>query len=233
MAATLPDWPCILMNAESDDWRLVGATEGDRGVDGVPQFSRIDGGGRWTLTVANIALLGADAIRAWDSVTGIMDEVVQPVAVPYLIPATQPFPADYDPSVTYSDGSLHSDGSPIAGRLIKCALDASAALRATTVDIRVTAAGEFRGGERFSIEHGVWSHRLYKIVRVKQLATDLVRAEIRPPLRQAVAAGVDLEFDRPKCAMVAADPSGLGGPLTARRFGVRTVAFVEAGKPPR
>ena len=233
MAADLPEWPCILMNAESDDWRLVGATEGDRGVDGVPQFTRIDGGGRWTLTVANIALISADAIRTWDAVTGLMDESVRPVAVPYLIPATQPFYTDDDPSVTYSDGATHSDETLIEGATIECQLEAPAALRATTVDIRTRAAAPFRGGERFSIKHDVWSHRLYKIIAFEQISNNVVRAEIRPPLREATPAGAELDFERPKCAMVVADPAGLGGPLTARRFGARTLSFIEAGRPPQ
>ncbi|MBB3972785.1 hypothetical protein [Hansschlegelia beijingensis] len=232
--AILKNWPCLIMGSESDDWRLVGVTEGDRTVAGFPLFRRLDGGGLWTLTLSDILISTPDEIRTWDAITGQMDEGVTPFAVPYLISATQPFvDSARSAPVPHSDGATHSDGSPFGTRLIDCAIEQGADLRATRVKIRRKRAARFRGGERFSVTHADWGPRLHKVIGVVDGQDSAVTTvDIRPPLRFPVSAGTDIEMDRPLCTMTISDPSGAGGPLQQRRFGTRTISFVEFGRLP-
>jgi hypothetical protein len=98
---------------------------------------------------------------------------------------------------------------------------ASAVLRATTVT--VADGSVFEGGERFSINHVTKGRRLYEIVGVS--GDDLT---IRPPLREAVASGVYLDFLQPGVVCRLANPDEFMGALAADRIAEVTAVWVEA-----
>src|SRR5262245_29232037 len=79
----------------------------------------------------------------------------------------------------------------------RTALEISAVMAAATIAI----GSALRGGEHFSIQHDTFSHRLYRIGKVTLDGLGNSVVTIRPPLREATAAGTRLELDYPKCIM--------------------------------
>jgi hypothetical protein len=213
-----------------------------------------------------------------------------------------------------SDGSGCSDGAGYVSDVIRAELKTAAALRATTLQLVLENAGALRGGEHFSIQHDIFSHRLYRIERVTkadphphrvievaisiaspgvftaaahglaadqavylrssgslplgltpdtlyyvlgpsvttntfQLATTpggtaittlgsqsgthrlvtggFPTVGIRPPLREATAAGARVEVDYPKCVMKLSKPDAMRLALEQRFFGRGTIEIEE------
>jgi hypothetical protein len=85
----------------------------------------------------------------------------------------------------------------------------SAALRTTTLQVAFVDAAPLLGGEPFSILHPVRGKRLYGIHSVGETVGGVTEITIRPPLREAIAAGTELDFDNPGCVMRLANPDWL------------------------
>jgi hypothetical protein len=133
--------------------------------------------------------------------------------------------------VTHSDGSTFSDGTRYVGRRIVASLAADAVLRATFVEIDMLAGADLRGGERFSIQHGEFSHRAYEIGMLVRNRSGTYTAQIRPPLREDTDAGTRLEFDTPKCVMQLATADAMALPLEFRKYGRVSVKLIESTPP--
>jgi hypothetical protein len=135
------------------------------------------------------------------------------------------------PGIPHSDGTLHSDGTGYAQSAIDAVTDPDTAypLRATTMRIEMRVGATLVGGESFSILHPGMGWRLYEIGTVDYL-DDGVTADITfmPPLREAIPASTQLEFDRPRCLMRLGGPNSMDLSVAPWTFNVASVDFVEA-----
>jgi hypothetical protein len=184
--------------------------------------------GLWTATYTGVPLNTAQRIKCWRALEGILQGRSLPLLVPLRDkPDRMPLPAaangrrsvflPHSSSASFSDGSLYQQDTIVAE------LAASAALAATTVSIRMITDVLPEPGQHFSI--GV---RLYRIARLVSSVDDTVTVRIVPPLREAVASGERADFSNPVCKMrLATDTELSAGTLSANRFAVRDVSFVE------
>jgi hypothetical protein len=124
-------------------------------------------------------------------------------------------------NVTFSDGALFADGTEFYQQPITVELTAPAALRAIEIAVEVSQAGEIMGGEYFSL-----GDRLHVIRQVLAVESTTQTWRVWPPLREAHAAGEQLNFARPVCRMTLTSPAS----LTLGRLWMAspTLSFIEA-----
>lgn len=193
-----------------------------------------DGGGLWELDYGAISLRTADHQRVWQALAAVSDGGVTPLVVPYCGSRTAPWPVVdgvivRSTELPFDDDTLFDDDTGWFEPAIVVELLAAAALRATTLTVRISAGSPFQGGEHFSILHDVADWRLYRIVGVEEISEGLdYTLTIRPPLREACDEGTALDFDQPRCLMQLADPRALDLTMEMRRFAQVSASFIEA-----
>jgi hypothetical protein len=213
-------WPYDTLTPRQERARLQGVgMTGGQSVGGTSQTIRMGGGGLWVIEQTFLATgSGVKLARALGSLldggaTDIVVRVSEQTYGPAGLVASEG---------AFSDGSEFSDGSGFATVPPGGITTASAALRATTLTV-TALAGAFQGGERFSIDHATKGRRLYEVVGVS--GEDLT---IRPPLREAVASGVYLDFLQPGVVCRLANADEFMGGLAPDRIAEVTAVWVEA-----
>lgn len=184
---------CQFQFKDVDIRRVGNSIDGGTSLSGVSDPIEADGGGYWKADWTNGNVRDATGGLAWRQVSDVLTGGIVAVNVLLCERLFQPtFAAKHLPQqpTPFSDGSeLVTSGAYTAS---------AALLRATSLKI---ASGPYAQplspGMLVSIQHPTWGWRAY---RIQDLASDGT-ATIRPPLREAVAAGTFLEFDWPRCQM--------------------------------
>ncbi len=227
------EWPEMLMRDKRLTWALSGqSASGGRTLSGAVPRVRLDGGGLWMATLADVQVSTPDQVRVYRALEARLDGGATPVVLSRRDVLFYPAPLDaFGSRVTsysdapHDDGGYFDDGTGFYTPTVS-ATAAAAALRATTLTVTITVGSALKGGEVFSIEHDTFSHRMYTVAKVD--GSDIT---IRPPLREAIVAGTRLEFDYPKCVMQLAGTSEMDLPLELRTYGQTTVKFIESFPP--
>lgn len=229
------EFPRRLMREESHDWNVVGNVAGSGQTTSGSVSVRTDGGGLWMASI-NVIRISNDRdgrnadTNLWRAVRQICNGGVTPIIVPRNDVLFRPWPVGLDASVgldvPHDDDSYFSDDADYHQTVIDIACGPGA-LRATTLDIAVTYAGELVGGEAFSIEHPTVGWRMYEIATVEMSDAESGVITFNPPLREAVSGGTKLEFDRPRCLMKLATPGAMDLNVTAQPYNQPSVKFIE------
>lgn len=189
-------------------------------VNGSGQVVSSDAG-IWKATFGSVVLNKRQHTLAWRSIDALLEGRLGTILVP-LCRGYQPVPTDtaglYD-AVPHSDDAFFDDDTGYVGRVIDVVTVGSMALRAVSGTVVVNYAGDIEPGQHFSV-----GERLY---RVRSFDADSGALTFRPPLREAVPSGTNLEFDDPVCRMKLATDDAMNLELSLRRFGTPTVNFVE------
>ncbi len=222
----LDTFPIALFRPTSMRWSRTQVTNtGGRGANGIVRAVRTDGGGLWRCEMT-VNLRRVASIKAARAILEGLDGGATAIYVPFYPKAEAPYPlaAPSEP-VTHSDGATFGDSSLYRGNAIEAVLGIGAALRATEITPDVTAMAPLNGGEMFSIEHPAKGHRIYTITRIPE---DGNTWRIRPPLREAAAAGTWLNFDSPKCAMRCVNAEEAMSAIIPPYFSDLTLEFEES-----
>ncbi len=194
-----------------NSWRpyLAGQTvTGGQSTSGQVQTAKTDGGGRWVFEAADADLFDRGQLTLWRKYEALLDGGATEIIVALCDRRQAPVPIiDGKPyfgsrNLPHSDGALFSDGTGYAQDPIYAETGGSAALRATTISLHMIQSGDVVGGEHFSIDHATAGRRLYRIAKV--LSDDgagNLSVQIRPPLREAITAGMEADFNNPGCVM--------------------------------
>lgn len=186
------------------DFRLAGtATSGGRSLSGIEDTIRTDGGGFVIADFAGGSMVDREANLAWRAFTAKADGGATSFEVLLIDRRHQPVRKQAPAPVSAIVGSGN--------------------LRDTVLTLSFAGQKKLRGGEWFSIDHPTWGPRAYQIVEVSPSGSNFT-VEFRPPLREAVANGVAVEFSYPRCKMRVASP--LSNASTGRA-GNAAVTFVE------
>lgn len=234
--ALLDVWPADIVPAKDIKWWVTGAAApGPRAIAGATRRGRTDGGGYWMCSLSGASLWGKDAIRLGRVLEALCQGGAQEIIIPSCECAFAPWPDPRLPgTVPHGDDAAFSDDTEYQSRLIDVRLAADAALRATALSIEVVCAGDFKGGEQFSIRHGFWDEggkdqRLYRVIR----AIDGTLT-ISPPLRAATATtdefgqATQLDFDAPGNVMRLTNPDEVMEAIRRGRFSELNAVFEEA-----
>lgn len=192
-------WPRSVLKPKRDPFNIAPRTlAGPSSVSGVTQVSASDAG-IWKATFADIIIKrGTASILAFRAIANLLEGRLHPILVPRCC-AYQPYGSDWkDPlkNVPHSDTSPFSDGGLYRSRTIDIRLSSNIPLRGTTANIAIVAADQLQPGQDFSV-----GERMYRIRTVQMTGSNTATITFRPPAREAVAAGAEMEFDRPVCRM--------------------------------
>ena len=214
-------WPWDLLTPSSENWRLQGVTiSGGFTVSGGTRMMRTDGGGLW-VGEQTFLLHDRERIKAARAIEASLDGGVGQIVAWSFEDPFAPLGLALG-SVPHSDGTPFGDGSEYASVPHGAVTTASATLRATSLSITMIS-GVIQGGERFSIVHPVKGWRRYTISRVEGGVIT-----IRPPLREAIGIGTELNFLRVGCVCRLANPDEFMGALGTDRIIDATARWVEA-----
>lgn len=221
-------FPPALLHEASHAWNIAGSVKNAGQTDSASVDVRSDGGGFWTVALNDIQLWDRTQPLLWRAVRQLANGGVTPLVVSRS-DQLQPWPngvISYG-AIGFSDTALFSDGTGFEQPVIDVATVGAAALRATSLQLVLLNSGALLGGEAFSIEHPTFGWRMYEIATVT--ATDATRATVtfNPPLREAVADGAAVEFDRPRCVMKLQTSSAMDLTLTVLPNSRGTAKFVE------
>lgn len=196
------------------DRRVV---SGGVAISGDEDTIATDGGGRVTVQFTGADLDSPQVAAAWSAIDALSDGG----PVPFIVPMTDARRQMMGEITTPIGGFPWWEESEFDPVTPLAALTTSAALRATTISVDMSALPRpVYAGIWVSIDHPTKRHRAYKIAS----ATDTT-ITIRPPLREAAASGTAVEFLDPKCVMRAVD--GLKSPSVFGYVDPGSVLFVE------
>ena len=215
--------PCAFNFRTTDIRRTGNVIDGGTSLSGFRDDIETTGGGFLQADFTNGFTRDKATGNAWRALTDMdggeavvvllcSERLFQPVASFARVPHSDATP--------FSDGSLYDSGS--SGTY---AVAAYAVERATSLTLGVGQAANLIGGELFSIQHPAWGWRAY---RIRSVIGDTIT--FRTPLREAVAAGTALEFDRPRCQM--RKIGSTSNPTEFGKFGSCGISFGEDMRPP-
>lgn len=228
------------MAREQERPRLIGsARTAGRSASGIMHAGRVDGGGLWTYGFSGVPLNTADHFNAWEALGAYLAEGATPIVVPFCNKRYFPAPiVDGSPvynigPIPHGDGTLFDDGTAYAQHVVIATVRDAAAMRATTLVLRMTYSGVLRGWHPFTIDHEPGEPeggpRLYGITQILEVDGADYTVKIEPPLRADVAAGDEVDFDRPRCVMQLA--GAMPVVMDLGRFARPSVTFVESFLP--
>lgn len=219
-------WPVGVLRPRNVSFDIYPRTlAGPTSVSGATQVVSSDAG-LWRITFGDITVRNRDEVLAWRGVDALLEGRLNPVLVPFCR-AYQPVPAGavaaglYD-GVTHDDDTPFDDETPYQPTVIEVETSASAAAGATMLSATVTYAGTIVPGQPFSI-----GERAYRVRTVTYASATAATITFRPPLREAVASGAEMNFDNPICRMRLASDAEMALDLNGRRRATRTVNFIE------
>lgn len=195
---------------------------GPSSVSGAGQTVASDAG-LWKVTLGDILVHNRQERLAFRAISTLLEGRLNPILIP-LCRGDQPVPAGAVEAglygtVPHDDDTPFSDGTEYAGTVIDVVAASDAAFRAVSMTITVNYAGDIESGQNFSI-----GERLY---RVRTFDPDTNELTFRPPLREAVTIGDQLEFDSPIGRFRLASDAEMDLELAMRRNGSPTVSLIE------
>lgn len=225
----LKTFPLLTFPAEALRWRLAFANvSGGNTMLSPGQVGETTGGGFWVAEHQGIDLGDEAAIRQWRANVLSVGAGVDPVIVEMLDWPLAPTVG----GVPHGDGAPFSDSSEYATGAIVAEMAADAALRASELQITIDpgTAASLYGGEPLTLVHATLGPRLYMVEEVLDHVDNTWTVRTHPPLRDAVVATQEVDFNRPRCVMRAIDVESGAWPLITAgwRAKVTGIVFVEA-----
>jgi hypothetical protein len=236
----IPYFPGSVLKETVLAWQLSGRTisSGQTG-SGFEPLAETTAGGLWRADLASVPVWKVNQVAAWRALEGLLDsgatQVVVSMCDKRYFPAPTvsgkrlisygDVPIDTDPGGNVD--TLLDDGTGLDQPVVVAYVAADAPLRATELAIAFVQAAPLMGGEHFSIEHPNLGHRVYRVIKVDDGEIETI-VTVRPPLREAVQALTDIEFDVPKCTMRIAAADSMRLELSMRRRGTPTASFMES-----
>lgn len=218
---TTPLWPIDVLSPRNLTLDIASRSlAAPSSVSGVSQVVSSDAG-IWKVTYDAVPVFDEQRVKAWRAIANLLEGRLGSILVP-ITQFYQPVPAGSEPlyqPVPHSDDSFFDDDTGYVGRVIDVVTVGSMALRAVSGTVAVNYAGQIEPGQHFSV-----GERLY---RVRSFNPDTGAITFRPPLRESVPSGTNLEFDDPVCRMRLATDSEMDLPLDLGRFSFPSVNFIE------
>lgn len=221
-------WPIDLLVPRDPHWRLVGAAiSGGQPVVGPPRYANRTGGPYWLCDHGGVWARRADQVKTARALQAIADggstQFIVSSCEGRLVPGS-PTPAA---TVPHSDGAPFSDSAEYSQSTLSGTVAASAALRATTLQITLPAGVQMDVCD-VSIDHPTKGPRRYRAMRVLEQSGQIATVSIRPPLREAVVGGEEVEMANPRCVMVLVNADDFISALQGNRWADLNPQFAEA-----
>ncbi len=216
-------WPIEVLIPENIQPDIAPRTlSGPASVSGKSQVVSSDAG-IWKATYENFGVIDEQCVLAWRGISTHLEGRLNPILLP-ITRKYQPIPDGAEKAglydlVPHGDETPFDDGAEYQGGVIDVTAAVDAPVRAVSLTVNVDIAGYIQSGQHFSI-----GERLYR-VRTFDLDTNVLT--FRPPLREAVEEGAELNFDDPVVRMRLATDNEMDLPLAQNFWGFPSVNFIE------
>ncbi len=218
-------WPVCILPPRNVSFDIAARSlAAPASIGGATQVVASDAG-VWKATFGDIRVTGQDGVLSWRAIATLLEGRLGSVLVPLCRgyqPVLQDPDALYDP-VPHDDDTFFDDDTGYAGSTTSVHFASGAAVRAVSATVTIGYGGTLQPGQHFSV-----GERLYRLRSVVYANDTQASITFRPPLREAVAAGIPLEFDDPVCRMRLASDGEMDLELQMRRWGSPSVNFLEA-----
>lgn len=214
-------WPCEVLAPQNIAIDLAPRSlAGPASVSGKTQVVSSDAG-LWKVTYGNLIVRSRNAVLAHRAIAALLEGRLGTILVP-ICRAYQPLPqADgLFEEVPHDDDAFFDDDTGYVGGATNITLNDDVAARAVSCTVTVNYGNDPEPGQHFSVDDG----RMY---RVRTYDADTGVMTFRPPAREAIDAGTELEFDDPVVRCRLASDKEMDLELQLRRFGNPTVQFIE------
>lgn len=218
-------WPCSVLKPRN---RLVDpayrSVSGGTAINGFTQVVSSDAG-IWKATFEAIAIRNFSEVKVWRAIRAHSEGRLNPILISLCEGSIRPLadPSQKSiPPVPHSDAAFFDDNSGYLSPNINIKIAQNAGLRATALTLNKIRSGALEPGQRFSV-----GERLYEIRKVVSQSSSQAEIAIWPPLREAVAAGADANFDRPVLRVRLATDGEMDLMLELNKFASPTVNFLE------
>lgn len=191
-------------------------------VSGQAQVVSADAG-IWKATYGSLLVRSRASVIVHRAISNLLEGRLGAILVP-LCRAYQPtldIDGIYD-TVPHDDDSPFDDESEYQGGGNLVTLSSGISARAVSANVTIAYGGTLEPGQHFSL-----GDRLYRLRTVVYTTETAAAITFRPPAREAVSEGVELNFDDPVCRMRLASDDAMDLELAMRRFGSPTVNFIE------
>lgn len=223
------EWPIHLLIPRDPDWQLVGAAmSGGQPVIGPPNYANMTGGPYWRCDHGGVWAHKATQIKTGRALQALADGGSTSFIVASCEGRLVPSGGAPSGTVPHSDGTPFSDGTEYLSSGSASTVATAAVLRSVTLRLTLPAGMTLEGGEDFSINHPTKGPRRYRIARITAVDGLDSIVTVRPPLREAVDGGEDVEFANPRCLMVLTNAQAFISALQGNRFADMNPQFVEA-----
>jgi hypothetical protein len=229
-------FPTHYFSPEGQRPYLTGRTiSSGQSVSGLQQQAKTDGGGLWVAEMTNVALNTSERLKLWRSWVARLDGGATQVIVPLCDLRQAPVPiVDGKPfygtdGVPHSDGTFFSDGTGYGETLIAATSVGAVGLRGVVMTINISVGGDLSAGMHFSVVHATKGKRLYRVATItSDDDAGTYGVTIRPPMREAIAAGTPLDFEDPGCVMTVVNSDAMEPTVKNHKFATADVTFIEA-----
>lgn len=236
MATPLTVWPELVLSPRQATAEVVPATtSGGRSITAVETIISFDAG-YWTIILDQIPVASIAQKRAWKGTSAILGGRFGTIGVPIYDTDCPPWPLDSNGNpvtgntqVPFADGKfvLFADGVGFSQDLIVAYMYEDAAQNDTQVSIQIVQGDVLQPGQTWS-----FGYRMYRIIAASQVsagAAPVYTVTVNLPLREAIPAGTQIEFDDPMCiCRLATDTEMQSAPDDYAGRGLGKVTFVEA-----
>ncbi len=218
------EFPHDVLKYRSFQFDLAGQViTGGLSQSGLQQVVNASGGGLWTLRLEGFKLRKPEQVRAWRRIQFGGHGGVYPINVSVCDLRQAP---EHGAGVPHSDMSPFGDESLYVSGGKDFVTVSSAGVRATAITVAFDDSEPPEGGEFFSLPYGDERHSLHVITSVEHLGSNYVLRFV-PPLRAAIPADTEIEFDKPMLTMRQAGPDAMAGALVMGKFMEPSATFVE------
>jgi hypothetical protein len=221
---------CFALRGEMT-WSNPGAfvSGGQSVFNSEPLTRRTDGGGGWMAALRGTALNTPGRQKTWNAITTLINLGDDKLIVPFPGFRLKPGFAGSLADTPWSDDTPFDDDSLFASGSGYGTLNADVALRATEMQVVLPADGSLEGGEPFSLTGPTYGTRLYMVAAVTDVTGLVATITFGPPAREAYTAGLEVDFEQPRCTMRAViDQSEGAYPVFGRsKFASASMTFVE------
>jgi len=190
-------WPTGVLRPRNVAFDIASRSlAGASSVSGRTQVVSSDAG-IWKATLGDIVIRDRNTRLAFRAIANLLEGRLGTILVP-LCRGDQPAPqADgLFEQVPHDDDAYFDDDTGYVGGATLVTLNDDLAVRAVSAEVTIAYGGEMEPGQHFSL-----GERLYRLRTVEYSSDTAATITFRPPLREAVDADTELNFDDPVCRM--------------------------------
>ena len=214
-------WPRHQLPPQQPVFHLRGMNISGPIADGAADVIAGDNG-YWVATYGSVVVTTRERVMTFNAIASMLEGRLYPILVPYCR-AFQPVDATatYEP-LPHDDDTLFSDETGYVGSGTDVRMTADRPERAVTGSVTIAYGDTIQPGQVFSL-----GERMYRLKSVIYTSPTTANIKWQPTLRDAVAAGAELDFTDPVCRMRLASDDEMMLSLDMNRRGFPTVNFVE------